>query len=304
MITPAVAVFSLAAAALVWLAGRRDVARDPRLTVLVLGLLAGFPLLSLLPKVRVEGGWVADLPDAGWQWAAWAGWLWAAGVLVFSLRLVAALVQLARWRRQSVPAPGVDAAGAHPEVRMLDGLACPVAAGVLRPLILVPPAWRDWPPALRKSVIAHESAHHARRDPLWRAIAAVACTLHWWNPLVWWMAARLADQCEFACDERVVRDGLPPRGYAGDLLYVAADCRAPATTLAMAAGSSGLEARVRRMLALPAAGSPTRVAVLAALAFSCAVALAMVERVPGNVIPAADVEEVRTRLSADPFPGN
>jgi len=155
-----------------------------------------------------------------------------------------------------------------------------------------------------KSVIAHEAAHHARHDPLWRAIAAVACTLHWWNPLVWWMAARLGDQCEFACDERVVRTGLPPRGYAGDLLHVAADCRAPATALAMAAGCRGLEARVRRMLAPPVAGSKAGVAVLAALAFSCAVALAMIERVPQDVIPAADIGEIRTRLSADPFPAD
>jgi beta-lactamase regulating signal transducer with metallopeptidase domain len=303
MITPGVILFSLAAAAFVWFAGRRDAARDPRLTVLVLLLLAGFPLLAFLPKVRVDGAWVADFPGTSVNWAIWLGWMWAAGVAVFSLRLVAALVQLTGWRRRSMPVTDADFAGIKPEIRLLEGLACPVAAGVFRPLILVPPAWQDWTPELRKTVVAHEAAHHARRDPLWRAIAAVACTLHWWNPLVWWMAARLADQCEYACDERVVNGGLPPRGYAGDLLRVAAACRAPATTLAMA-GSHGLEARVRRMLALPSAWSPARVACLAALAFSSAVALAVLERGPADTIPRVDAEEIRTRLSADPFPGN
>jgi len=303
MITPAVVLFSLAAAALVWLAGRRDAARDPRLTVVVLVILAGFPLLSFLPKVRVEGAWMADLPEANMRWVAWLGWVWAAGVVLFSLRLVAALVQLTLWRRRSVAVTDEDFIGIKPEIRVLDGLACPVAAGLFRPLILVPPAWRDWTPALRKTVVAHEAAHHARRDPLWRAIAAVACTLHWWNPLVWWMAARLTDQCEYACDERVLHGGMAPRGYAGDLLHVAAVCRAPATTLAMA-GSHGLEARVRRMLAPPAAWSPAGVACLAVLAFSSAVALAVFDRGPADYIPRVDSEEIRMRLMADPFPGD
>ncbi len=303
MITPAVVLFSLVAAALVWLAGRRDAARDPWLTVLVLVILAGFPLLSYLPKVQVQGGWVGDLPSGNPGWAVWLGWTWAAGVVLFSLRLVAALIQLAQWRRRSVAVEDPAFAGGNAEIRMLDGLACPVAAGMFRPLILVPPAWKDWTPALRQTVIAHEAAHHQRRDPLWRAIAAVACTLHWWNPLVWWMASRLADQCEYACDERVVNSGLPPRGYAGDLLNVAAVCHAPATTLAMA-GHAGLEARVRRMLAPPAAWSPTGVACLSVLAFSCAVALAMFERGPADYIPTTDAEEIQTRLLADPFPGD
>ncbi len=333
MITPGVILFSLAATAMVWIAGRRDAARDPRLTLLVLVLLAGFPLLALLPKVRLEGGWVAGgMPTVQAEWLAWVGWVWAAGVVLFACRLGVALVQLTQWRRRSVAVGDfcgrsgvgdscyVGRAGVGDscylgrtgvgdscyfglEIRMLEGLACPVAAGVFRPLILVPPAWRDWSAELRKTVVAHEAAHHARKDPLWRAIAAVACTLHWWNPLVWWMASRLEDQCEYACDERVLRGGVAPRGYAGDLLDVAAVCRAPATTLAMAS-ARGLEARVRRMLAPPAAWSPVRVACLAVLAFSSALALAVLERGPADYIPRVDAEEIRTRLSADPFPGD
>jgi beta-lactamase regulating signal transducer with metallopeptidase domain len=298
MITPAVLLFSLVATAWVWLAGRRDKARDPRLTLAVLVLLAGFPLLSFLPRIEVAG-----VPGADVAWAAWLGWLWAAGALLFSLRLVAALVQLALWRRRSRPVVDPDFAGQHPAIRILDGLNCPVAAGIIRPLILVPPAWHEWSPDLRKTVIAHESAHHARRDPLWRALAAVTCTLHWFNPLVWWMAARLAEQCEYACDERVVKNGKPVKGYARDLCDVASVCRAPATTLAMAS-HRGLEGRVRRMLAPPPAGSSAGVWCLAVLALMSAVVLAMIERRPEDFVPALDIDEIRTRLGADPFPGN
>jgi beta-lactamase regulating signal transducer with metallopeptidase domain len=298
MITPAVLLFSLAAATLVWLAGRRDAARDPRLTLVVLVLLGGFPLLSFLPKIEVAG-----LPETGVAWAAWLGWAWAAGAMLCSLRLVAALVQLTRWRRCSQPVDDPDFAGHHPEIRILDGLNCPVAAGIIRPLILVPPAWHDWSPDLRKTVIAHESAHHARRDPLWRAVAAITCTLHWFNPLVWWMAARLAEQCEYACDERVVKNGSPAKNYARDLCDVASVCRAPATTLAMAS-HHGLEGRVRRMLAPPPAASSAGVWCFALFALTSAVVLAVIERKPVDFIPALDTDDIRTRLSADPFPGN
>lgn len=302
MITPGVVVFSLTAAFLVWLAGRRDAARDPHLTVTALLLLGGFPLLTLLPKVEVSGNVVPGLPDAGLGWLAWLGWVWAAGVVVFSLRLVVALAQLTIWRKRSLAVEDVDFANHRPEIRVLDGLACPVAAGVLRPLVLVPPSWHEWPPDLRQTVVAHEAAHHERRDPLWRAVAAVTCALHWWNPLVWWMAARLADQCEYACDERVVRGGKAARGYAQDLLAVASECRAPATALAMAS-HGGLEARVRRMLAPPTGDSRWWIACFAVLATFCAVCLAVIDRVPQAQVPGVDVEEIRTRLSADPFPG-
>jgi len=298
MIAPAVILYSMAAAALVWVAGRRDAARDPRLTLLVLILLGAFPLLSLLPKVEVAG-----LPAATMPTGTWIAGIWAAGALLFSLRLVIALVQLTRWRMRSVAVTDADYARHNPEIRMLDDLTGPVAAGVFRPLILVPPAWRDWSPALKKTVVAHESAHHQRHDPLWRCIAAITCTLHWFNPLVWWMSARLADQCEYACDDHVVKSGMTVRSYASDLCDAASVCRAPATTLAMAT-RNGLESRVQRMLTPPPACSVRSVACLASLALTGAVALAMIERKPADWIPAIDIEEVRTRLQANPFPGD
>jgi beta-lactamase regulating signal transducer with metallopeptidase domain len=298
MIAPAVILYSMAAAALVWVAGRRDAARDPRLTLLVLILLGAFPLLSLLPKVEVDG-----LPAATMPTGTWIAGIWAAGALLFSLRLVIALAQLTRWRMRSVAVTDADYARHSPEIRMLDGLTGPVAAGVFRPLILVPPAWRDWSPALKNTVVAHETAHHQRHDPLWRCIAAITCTLHWFNPLVWWMSARLADQCEYACDDQVVKSGMTARSYASDLCDAASVCRAPATTLAMAS-RSGLESRVQRMLAPPPACSVGSVVCLASLALTGAVALAMIERKPVDWIPAIDIEEVRTRLQANPFPGD
>lgn len=169
--------FSSVAALLVFLAGRGDRARDPRLTVPVLVLLAAFPLLLLvMPKVAVlpEGsaaaggpGWLAQLPLL-------AASLWAGGFLLACARLAIAAWEISRWHRRSAMVESVEGVA----IRELEGLRSPVAAGVLRPVVFVPPDWSRWPERARRIVLIHELAHHRRRDPLWRWIAGVACAVH------------------------------------------------------------------------------------------------------------------------------
>ncbi len=301
MIATAV-VFSLTAAAAVWLAGRRDVARDPRLTLLALGLLAVFPLLFFLPKWEVLPPPARDTGEVSGA-MRWLPWLWAAGVLVASVRLVAALAQLWRWRRESERVGVREAGNLIVDVRLLKSYPGPVAAGIWSPVIFVPSDWGYWSPEVREAVLAHEMKHHLRRDPLWRAVGAIACTLHWFNPLVWWMAGRLADQCEFACDEAVVADGFRADRYANVLCDLAAATRAPATTLAMA-HEGGLEARVRRMMTKVPRGSRMVLAALIFFTAVTAIGLAVLRRAEPPEKPAIPIEEIRTRLEADPFPGN
>jgi D-alanyl-D-alanine endopeptidase (penicillin-binding protein 7) len=294
VLTTAIA-FSLVAAAAVWLAGRLDAARDPRLTLFALALLAVFPLLFLLPKAQLLPA--GDFKAASPALSRWLPWLWAAGVAVASLRLFAALGVLIRWRRKS---ERIELRG-RIDLRLLPGLAGPVAAGIFKPVIFVPETWHHWSAEVRQAVLAHETMHHRRRDPLWRAVGAAACALHWFNPFAWWMARRLADQCEFACDEALLAEGMPAKRYAHVLCDLAAPARSPATALAMA-HESGLEARVRRMLSVPPRGSTFALAPLLMLTGLAAVALAVVKRADPPARPAIPTEEIRLRLQADPFP--
>lgn len=294
--------FSLIAAVAVWFAGRRDEARDPRLTLLALGLLAVFPLLFFLPEWRVLPHAAAQ-ESAAPSWTRWLPWIWGAGVAIASLRLVVALTVLHRWRKKSRRIEAREAGDALVDIRLLECLSSPVAAGILKPVVFVPPAWQDWPQETREAVLAHEIKHHRRRDPLLRAIGAVACTLHWFNPLVWWMARRLADQCEFACDEEVVADGMVAERYANVLCDLAASTRSPATALAMA-HECGLEARVKRMFSAVPKGSKVVLGGLVVLTSATALGLAVIRRADPPAKPAIPVEEIQTRLSADPFPGN
>jgi beta-lactamase regulating signal transducer with metallopeptidase domain len=192
-------------AVLVYLAGRKDAARDPRLTGVALSLLAVFPLLApALPKFAVfsvrEGAGV----EHGYAAMAVVLGIWAVGFGVAALRLARAAATLAQWRAESRLLERVG----RIEIRERRGLTGPVAAGVFQPVVYVPEGWTAWSDRIRRMVLDHETAHHHRRDPLWRWLAEIAGAVHWPNPLVGWMVRRFALQCEYACDARVLRQGV------------------------------------------------------------------------------------------------
>lgn len=300
MLLPAIA-FSLIAAAAVWWAGRRDQAKDPWLTFLALALLLVFPLLFFLPKWQIfphspESG--IAVPQTLWKWLPWA---WGAGVALASLRLLAALVVLNRWRRNSERIGVREAGELIADVRLLKEHPSPVAAGIFKPVIFVPEDWHSWNSETQEAVLAHEMKHHQRRDPLLRAIASAACTLHWFNPLVWWMADRLGEQCEFACDEALLAEGMPANRYANVLCDLAAARPSPATALAMA-HQSGLEARVRRMFSTVPTSPRWAIGTLIVLTLLTALGLVVLRRADPPPRPVVPIEEIRTRLEADPFP--
>jgi beta-lactamase regulating signal transducer with metallopeptidase domain len=289
-------IFSAVAAALVYQAGRSDPARDPRLTGTVLVLLAAMPfMVVVLPKFPLIPRGVGGAVGAGFPWMAALSGLWAAGFLIALLRLFLAARGLARWRRRS----RLVGRSGRIEIRELADLAGPVAAGVFHPVIYVPAIWTEWPERVREIVLDHESAHHSRRDPLWRWLAGIALAVNWFNPLVWWMARRLSLQCEFACDARVLGGGTTAADYARLLCDLAEDriSRGPAPAMAERAS---LEQRVRRLGSprLPARAAAVPLMITAALVAAAALALVGPESSASSGFPD---EEARIRWSADPF---
>jgi len=264
-------IFSAVAAALVFQAGRKDAARDPRLTTAALVLLALFPLLTAaLPKIGVlpvDPGMEAH-GDFSWQGLVLKIWLAGSGIAL--LRLLVAAAALGKWRSDS---RWLENAG-QIEIRELTTLHSPVAAGVFRKTIFVPVSWRQWSEETRRIVIAHETGHHQRHDPLWRWCAGISCALNWYNPLVWWMSRRLALQCEHACDASVVHQGVDPRTYARVLCDLAEDAPAPVQSMAMAQRSS-LEIRVARLTSPKTARSASRVLLMLFWIMTTAIASAM-----------------------------
>jgi beta-lactamase regulating signal transducer with metallopeptidase domain len=292
-------IFPLVAAAAVWLAGRRDVACDPRLTTVALVAVLVFPcVVQWAPKVwELPGGALAAVGGVAPTWFGSLGrllvgaWLLGAGMAV--ARILFALSGLRRWRADS------RLLGMYRgvEVRELAQLGGPVAAGMWRRMIFVPAAWHGWSESARTMVLLHEHAHHQRRDPLWRLIGEVVVALHWYHPLVRWMQKRWIAQCEYACDARVLSNGVAASTYAG-LLCDLASGSGRQLGLAMAS-AEGLEGRVRRLMGTPPQRRRATV-VLGVLGF---LGVALMLALCGEPARPRDLES-DLRWSADPFPGN
>lgn len=79
----------------------------------------------------------------------------------------------------------------------------PMVMGILRPTLILPET------ALTESrlpyVLRHELVHYRRGDIVWRWLAVLATSIHWFNPVVYVAAAQMQEACEISCDWCVVR---------------------------------------------------------------------------------------------------
>jgi len=291
--------FSIIAALLVFLIGRKDSARDPRLTLTLLILLASYPLIwMLMPKLVVIPANPALPSGESMMLGPILTATWLTGTLVALLRLLASGLVLRQWRKQSELIEIIDGV----EIRKLGKTTSPIATGVLRRIIYVPQTWQEQPEETHEIILAHELTHHRRMDPMWKWCAEIACAIHWFNPLVHWMARRLTLQCEIACDADVLKQGADQSRYALLLCDFASSERHPALTIGMASQST-LEQRVRRIMS-PRHHPNLLVMVLCGLlGVSSALALSvMTTETRPETSPAT--HDTQLRLSADPFPGN
>lgn len=288
------------------------------------GSALSLPALVRLPDVaRVAGALPDPGPDAvGLALAAWGAG--ACAVLLTVAREIHGLRRLARSARPLESGPRArrlrtvaERNGARRLPRLLEGPAeeAPRTWGLLRPVLLLPPSSAAWSDERLEIVFVHELEHLRRGDWAVQLAAAIACALHWFDPLAWFAAARLRLERERACDAAVVRAGIRPVDYAGQLLWMAREL-APPRSLAPGLGPSGLERRIRGLLdGAPASrlGRPRGAAIVAAVgAMAClwgslgtrsaAVPVTLAER-PAPVLAAAldpdDVACDRSRAAAE-----
>lgn len=155
-------------------------------------------------------------------------WALVAGLLL--LRLVAGFLAVRRLARHATPADArwramleqcAGSAGVRHAVRLRvsDDVAMPMTwAGRL---LLIPRAAQHWSDERVRVVLLHELAHIDRADWLTHALGGMLVALHWFNPLAWLAAARMARERERACDDLVLAQGTPACEYATHLLEIA-----------------------------------------------------------------------------------
>lgn len=321
---------SLLAAMCVWLIGRRDPAGRPWLTVLCLAVLLVLPALTLLPKWHVDllgsvRGGVTSASSVPWWFA-----LWVAGAALMILRLLLSHRALGKWVRDSIllddrawqktlraSAVMLDQKSL-PELRMKAGLSSPVVAGLCRPVVLLPTHAGQWSADTRLMAVLHELGHLQRKDLWVRYAADIACALHWYNPLVWWMRGKLLSQCEYACDARVISAGANVRTYVRALCDVVENAigqpgltARPCGVCAMA-DHAPLKTRVTRLIHGSRSGKPWLAAIAAVMTTTTALGLTLMRPViahggidgNGGEVHDYSQQEIDLRHSANPFPGN
>ncbi|WPX10056.1 M56 family metallopeptidase [Anaerocellum danielii] len=99
-----------------------------------------------------------------------------------------------------------------------DIIPTPMLIGTIKPILLIPAkniAREDL-----RLIIRHELVHFRRKDVLVKWFSKLINALHWFNPLLYFAVLKLNRECEYSCDEEVIRklkeDG--KRRYA-EVLY-------------------------------------------------------------------------------------
>jgi len=167
----------------------------------------GWSLAALAPAWR--SGTASAGPPA---WPAWLAGAFLLGAGLGLVRLLAGCWAVGRLRRRSRPVTDGPALALFEAVRRATGcpagvalcetaeLSTPATAGWLRPVVFLPAGWPDWDAADLRAALAHELAHVARGDFLTGLLARLCVALHFYHPLVRWLAARLRLHQELAAD--------------------------------------------------------------------------------------------------------
>lgn len=140
--------------------------------------------------------------------------------LFFSHRLLEGATRIGepraqRWLEWHTLAMGLRRAPILGESR---AVSVPLTLGVLRPSILIPSTWREWPSTKLAAVIAHEVSHVKRNDPRTRALALIYRCFFWFSPLAWWLEHHLTELAEQASDQAAIIAGTDPTYYAEVLM--------------------------------------------------------------------------------------
>lgn len=133
------------------------------------------------------------------------------------------------------------------EVRLSRSGDGPLAVGVWRKLIILPESVLRLDNAAIDAVLAHEIAHHERRDLVWIALASALKAIAWFNPLAHLIARALVAAREDGTDDWAVRStSNDPFAYAQALLQSARMVTAPQPF--GAAGAHPMGRRLQRLL--------------------------------------------------------
>lgn len=148
--------------------------------------------------------------------------LWKLGILFLNLYFVSIYLILRR-KISRIPAMASgmlleevnllkEKIGIKQKVSLVEFGEMPMMIGFWRPIILIKPR------QIKEGVLIHELVHFKHRDMWWNALACLALSIQWYNPLIWYCFFRAKMDIEMHCDEDCILILEHKREYAQMLL--------------------------------------------------------------------------------------
>ena len=215
-----------------------------RLTDLQAGTQNLQPAGQLITGQTVTGA-ARGLSQAGAK--AGSGWdhllqicmlIWIAGMIVL---LLYGILSYFKCRKMTVQAVHMEG-----NIWECDHLTTPFVLGIVRPRIYIP---FHLSAEEKPYILAHETYHIRRGDPIVRLLAFVLLAAYWINPFVWLAYFLMIRDMEMSCDEAVLLQlGTQiKKAYSNSLLTFATG-RKQVTFSPLAFGESGTSGRIKNIL--------------------------------------------------------
>ena len=202
-------------------------------------LLNGGLGVQHIPTTEVTEAGMTRYVMADW-WSVWilfGKYVWAAGMAVMLLYSAFSYRRIKKQTEIAVPI--------RDNIWIADDIKSPFVIGFVRPRIYLPGNLGE---KEQEYIILHEQHHIRRFDHISKALAFLALTIHWFNPLVWLAFGLACKDMEMSCDEAVIRKlgGKVRADYSASLLSLATGRRIIAGSL-LAFGEGDTKGRIRNL---------------------------------------------------------
>jgi len=201
-------------------------------------LNGGLGIQHIATTEKTEDGMTRYVSTDWWSvWILFGKYVWVIGIAA-----MLAYSGLSYWKirkKVQIAVPLRD------NILIADDIQSPFVIGFIKPKIYLPCTLGEREQAY---IILHEQHHIRRFDHVIKALAFLALTIYWFNPLVWIAFVLACKDMEMSCDEAVIRKlGSGVRAdYSASLLTLATGHRIIAGT-PLAFGEGDTKGRIRNL---------------------------------------------------------
>lgn len=133
-------------------------------------------------------------------------WLIGAAFL-FLIKLTNYIIALLKIQKNTyqIPCPEIkNFTNRKVRTMVSDAVCSPLMIGIIKPTLLLPK--KNIEPYHLHNILAHEMTHLNRNDILYKWLVSIVKCIHWFNPVIYFIADRINIDCEISCDASVVEN--------------------------------------------------------------------------------------------------